>query len=139
MAGQAARKGSAQARPSKSHGTFIWHELYAPDAGAAHQFYAELIGWKTKSMDMGPGGEYRMFAKGKSDLAGVVSTKAPQFKGVPPHWLVYIGVDDVDATCAHARKLGGKVLMAPMDIPVGRFAVLEDPQGAVFAVFKPNM
>ena len=139
MAQQARKKASRPARPSKVQGTFFWHEVYAPDAEASHKFYSELIGWKTKSMDMGPGGEYRMFARGRTDLAGAVSTKSPQLpKGVPPHWLVYIGVDDVDGTCNHARKMGGKVLMQPMDIPVGRCAVLEDPQGAVFALFTPK-
>jgi len=137
MAKQPATK-KANKTPS-AQGTFIWHEIYAPDAAASHRFYAELIGWKTKSMDMGPAGEYRMFVRGRKDMAGAVSTNMPQMKGVPPHWLTYIGVEDVDATCKLAAKLGGKVMMAPMNIPVGRFAVLADPQGAAFAVFTPKM
>ena len=52
---------------------------------------------------------------------------------VPPHWLVYFAVDDADATAEKAKELGGGVAFGPMDIPVGRFAVLTDPHGAVFA------
>jgi len=61
----------------------------------------------------------------------------PQMKGVPAHWLVYSAVTDVDGSAKLAGELGGKVLSPPMDIPnVGRFAVLQDPQGAGFAVYK---
>ena len=57
----------------------------------------------------------------------------------PPHWIIYVGTPDVDATVEAAEKLGGKVLKAAADIPnVGRFAVLSDPQGAAFAVFTPS-
>ena len=61
---------------------------------------------------------------------------------IPPHWMVYFGVDDVDAATAKAQELGGSVVVSPMDIPdvgreIGRFAGLKDPQGAMFFVFKP--
>lgn len=58
--------------------------------------------------------------------------------GVPPHWMAHVMVDDVDATAAQAKKLGGKVHKEPEDIPtVGRFAVIGDPQGAAISIFKP--
>jgi predicted enzyme related to lactoylglutathione lyase len=136
MAQKAARKAARKAAPQSLQGTFVWHEINTPDADSAMKFYSELVGWKTKTMDMGPGGKYTMFANGASDVGGVVPMTGPQWKGVPPHWLIYIGVDDVDAACKKAKKLGGSVKMEPMDIPVGRFAVLADPQGAVFALFK---
>ena len=132
-------KQAASRKSPSVQGTFIWHEVYAPDAEASHRFYADLIGWKTKSMEMGPGAEYRMFTKGRKDMAGALSTQMPQMKGVPPHWLTYIGVDNVDATAKQCVKLGGKVMAPPMNIPVGRMAILTDPQGAAFAVFTSKM
>ena len=58
--------------------------------------------------------------------------------GAPPHWLPYVGSSDIDATVSEAQKLGGRVIVPLTEIPtVGRFAVLSDPQGAVFAVFAP--
>jgi predicted enzyme related to lactoylglutathione lyase len=58
-------------------------------------------------------------------------------EGVPNHWHVYFAVDDADATAAKATELGGSVMVAPFDSPVGRMAVLTDPQGAVFSIIKP--
>jgi predicted enzyme related to lactoylglutathione lyase len=59
--------------------------------------------------------------------------------GMRPCWVGYIGVDDVDAAAAKAQRLGGKIIAAPTDIPnVGRFAVVTDPQGAAFNLFKPS-
>jgi uncharacterized protein len=61
----------------------------------------------------------------------------PQFQGVPPHWSIYFAVDDVDAMAEKARGLGAVLCAPPTDIPnVGRFAVIQDPQGAVFSIFK---
>src|SRR5207247_1819898 len=69
--------------------------------------------------------------------AGLYEMQGTQFDGVPPHWLTYVAVEDVDASAQSGASLGGNVLMPPMDIPnVGRMAVLKDPQGAVFAIFK---
>jgi predicted enzyme related to lactoylglutathione lyase len=57
----------------------------------------------------------------------------------PPHWLAYLGTDDVDASTARAKELGATVFVEPADIPgVGRFSVLQDPAGATFALFKPS-
>jgi hypothetical protein len=86
-------------------------------------------------MDMGPGGIYYILSKGGVDRGGVTSHLPG---GVPPHWLPYVAVDDVDAAIARARKLGATILLSPEDIPgVGRFGMLEDPTGAVLAIMKP--
>jgi len=118
---------------TSSTGRFVWHELHTGDRTKALTFYATLLGWETKDVAMGPGDPYGLCLLGGKDIAGITKSKAPSH--VPPHWLPYIGVDDVDASVAKAQKLGGKVFGAPMDVPnVGRFAVLADPQGATFAV-----
>jgi hypothetical protein len=60
----------------------------------------------------------------------------PEWRGVPPHWMVYVAVDDIDAAARKVVELGGKVCVPPTTIPVGRFAVVNDPQGATFSLFQ---
>lgn len=116
-------------------GRFVWHELHTSDRAKAMKFYAQLFRWETKDVAMGPGEAYSLCLLGGTDHAGITRSMAPA--GVPPHWLPYVAVDDVDASAAKARELGGKVMTAAMDIPsVGRFAVVTDPQGAAFALYR---
>jgi hypothetical protein len=116
-------------------GRFVWHELHTGDRPAAAKFYAQLLGWQTRDVPMGPGEPYTLCLLGDNDFAGITKSMAPA--NVPPHWLPYIGVEDVDAAAAKIQGLGGKLLMPPMDIPnTGRFAAVADPQGAAFAIYK---
>ena len=121
-----------------SAGTFVWDELLATDVEGAKSFYTEVFGWTTADMDMGETGVYTMFRRaGETDSAGLMQ-KPPDAPG-PTAWLTYIATDDVDATVEKAGTLGASTLMAPMDIPgVGRIAVLADPTGAAFGLFKPS-
>lgn len=115
-------------------GRFVWHELLTTDTAAAASFYAKVAGWRSQPANV-PG--YTIFMAGQIQLAGLVALP-PEAGGAPPHWIVYIGTPDVDACCAQAQSLGGRIHKAATDIPnVGRFAVLTDPQGASFAVFTP--
>jgi predicted enzyme related to lactoylglutathione lyase len=118
-------------------GRFVWHELHTEDRPKAQKFYTQLVGWDTKEVPMGPGEPYTLcFLNGK-DHAGIIKSQAPAH--VPPHWLPYIHVDDVDAAASKVSELGGKVINPPMDIPnVGRFAVVMDPTGAIFAIYLNN-
>ncbi len=116
----------------KQHGAFSWCELMSPDLGAAKSFYAELFGWAMQDM---PAGEttYTVLKAGEAEVGGMMVTP-PEARGAPPHWGCYVTVDDVDATAATAARLGGRILVTPTDIPdVGRFCVLQDPQGAVIS------
>lgn len=116
-------------------GAITWCELGTRDQKKAREFYAALFGLEPAVQDMGEYGEYTTLKRGDEMVAGVgdMAPGVPDF--VPPSWLVYFGSDDVDATVAKAVELGGKVTAPAMDIPgVGRFAVLDDPQGATFAV-----
>ena len=119
-------------------GTFVWNEIGTTDTESAKKFYMGLFDWKTREMDMGPNGIYTIFQNGGKDIGGLYKMKAQQTQmGVTPHWLTYVGVDDVDASAQKAEKLGGRVLVPPTDIPeTGRFAVLTDPTGAAFAIYK---
>jgi hypothetical protein len=121
---------------SSTIGRFVWHELHTNDRPKAVKFYKTLMGnWETKDVQMGPGEPYSLCQMNGKDFAGITKSQAPAH--VPPHWLPYIAVDDVDAMAKKVAELGGKVNMQPMDIPnVGRFAVVMDPQGAAFALHK---
>ena len=112
-------------------GTVTWNELVTTDPGVV-KFYADVLGMTASTMDMG-GGPYTVFEAGGQMVGG---TTAPQMPGVPNHWHVYFEVADADAAAAKAAELGGTVMVAPFDIPVGRIAVLGDPQGAVFSILK---
>jgi uncharacterized protein len=113
-------------------GTLTWNELITTDP-AAVKFYEQVLGVTTSTMDMGTG-EYTLFHVGDQMVGGGTP---PPMEGVPNHWHVYFAVDDADATAAKATELGGSVVVAPFDSPVGRMAVLADPQGAVFSIIKP--
>jgi len=120
-----------------SAGEFCWYELGTTNIDGARSFYTSLLGWGTTDVPMGPMGIYTLFQHGSQDLAGMYKLEGPQFQGVPPHWMVYVAVDDVDATTHKARALGATVLAEPMDVPnVGRMSFLKDPQGAAIALFQ---
>ena len=113
-------------------GRFIWYDLMTSDPKGAQPFYTKVIGWGTQDYQGMP---YTMWTANGAPLGGVMELQAP---GVPPHWLAYIAVPDVDATVKQVESLGGKVFVQSKDIPnVGRFAILGDPDGAVFAAFTP--
>lgn len=113
------------------HGSLCWNELHTPDVATASAFYSQLLGWQPTAMpDMG---EYRVFMLGENGIAGAMPPAVP---GMPAAWLVYFAVDDAEAAVATAKQLGGTVLAEPTDIPVGRMAMLADPQGAVFAIIR---
>lgn len=114
------------------HGAFSWSELLTTDVEAAKAFYTKLFGWSTKDMPM-EGMNYTVVSAGGKEVGGIMTIPAVA-KGMPPSWGCYVTVDDVDATARTAQELGGKVLLEPKDIPdVGRFCVIQDPQGAVIS------
>jgi predicted enzyme related to lactoylglutathione lyase len=121
-------------------GALTWNELFTNNVDVAGKFYVDVFGWKTQAMDMGPMGTYTLFSKDgtKGTNRGGMMTLPPNMKGAPPNWLAYFLVQDCDASTKKAQDLGGKVLAPPMDIPgnIGRFSIVQDPQGAVFALFK---
>ena len=118
-----------------TRGRFVWHELMTKEPTAAQTFYKQVVGWDTSKWEESSI-DYTMWMLGDAPVGGVMDIP-PEAKemGAPPNWLAYVEVPNVDQTVEQATKLGGKVLAAARDVPrVGRFAVLQDPQGAVFAV-----
>jgi predicted enzyme related to lactoylglutathione lyase len=121
-------------------GSFCWIELHTSDQKAAKSFYASLFGWTPQDMPMGPNDFYTIFKlQGRDAAAGCTLRPDETSMGVPPHWLIYIAVDDVEAAAAKAEQLGGKILAAPFDVmDAGRMAVVQDPTGAVFCLWRAN-
>jgi len=112
------------------HGQFAWYDLMSPDAAASKKFYLPVTGWKTEMWK----GEYTMWVGPKGPLGGIGPVTPA---GIPPHWLAYVNVDNVDSAAAKVTQLGGKVMHGPEQIPdVGRFAIIADPLGAMLAIFK---
>jgi hypothetical protein len=121
---------------SNNTGRIVWHELVTPDPKAALGFYGELFGWTATEMDMGAMGTYTLFKAGDIQVGGAVAP--PPGKNVPPSWLGYCSVPDVEAAIATATKLGGSAMSPVIEIPnVGRFAVVLDAQGAALAPMTP--
>ncbi len=120
------------------HGRFVWQELTTEGPSTAVAFYSKVVGWHAHPNPSHP--SYTEFGIGSSHTAGMMAlTDDARASGVRSNWQPYIGASDVDGTAASAEKLGGKVVHPATDIEhVGRFATLNDPQGGVFAVFKPS-
>ena len=113
-------------------GQIVWHDLITSDVEAAQKFYGALLGWDFNVWKPGEF-DYPMIHVGDGDHGGI---SRPQSGEVPGHWLSYVRVDDVDAAVARAAAAGGTIVSDATDIPeVGRFAVIQDPHGAVIAPF----
>ncbi len=115
-------------------GTLIWNELLTDDGEAATTFYAGVVGLSTDVTDMG-GRPYTLLKVGDDMVGG---TMPPPMEGIPNHWHVYFAVEDINSAEAKALQLGGAVLVAPFETPIGWMAVVGDPQGAMFSLFAPH-
>jgi len=120
-------------------GEIGWNELITTDHGAGFEFYGKLFGWeKLDEMDMGPAGKYLMYGK-DGKMYGGMMTKTPDMP-MPPTWVYYINVEDLDAAIQRAEAKGAKKIFGPQDVPGGtRVAQLIDPQGAHFALHGPGV
>ncbi len=124
-------------------GSFIWYELMSADTAAATAFYGAVVGWEAKPQGE-PHGDYTIFSVPGFEIgvAGMMAINPDMAcSGARPGWIGYIAANDVDATVAEIVATGGRLLKGPEDIPggIGRFAVVNDPHGAVFCLFRPNM
>lgn len=118
--------------------TFVWYDLMTTDPKAAQAFYGEVVGWTFR--DAGPAGvDYTVIEAGEGIGGMMTLPDDVRSTGVPPHWIGYVAVADVDEAAERLKTAGGKVHKAPADIPgVGRFAVVSDPHGAAFILFWGN-
>jgi predicted enzyme related to lactoylglutathione lyase len=123
-------RGHAGAGLVNEVGTWTWNELVSPDLPAATAFYARLFGWGARDI---PGPLPRTSFSLGDLLVGGGHAPTPQ-EGEAARWTISFMVADADQSAARVQELGGSVLLPPMDIPVGRFAIVADPAGASFSV-----
>ena len=118
-------------------GALCWTELTTSDTKAAEAFYTGLFGWTPKHSPAGSPMEYTEFSVAGTPSIGMMPKPPGMPAHIPSYWMPYFQVANCDSSTAKAKELGGKQMIGPNDIPnVGRFAILQDPQGAMFAVFK---
>jgi predicted enzyme related to lactoylglutathione lyase len=114
---------------------FSWAELNARDVGASLPFYRDVFDWALHASGS-PEMPYTEFQIDGTSIAGATEMSPMALTEMPNYWLVYFGVDDVDASTASAVKAGGKELLSPMDFPGGRLSMIADPQGAIFGLMR---
>src|ERR1700722_13611000 len=121
-------------------GTFCWVELATTDQDAAKHFYGALFGWSIVDYPMGPADFYTMFRLGGRDAAaGYTMREVERARGVPPHWNLYVAVEDADASAARAVELGGTLPAGVFDVFTnGRMGVVIDPTGSSFCLWQPK-
>ena len=124
-------------------GEFSWHELYTTDHEAAWSFYQQICGWeRLGSFDMGPMGTYLLWGRQGKQLGGMMTMPStmttPDGQRVPPSWMYYATMADLDSALARAQSRGARIINGPMEVPGGqRIVQLIDPQGAPFAIVTP--
>jgi len=140
MAEQASGMGGWE---SPQQGSFCWTEIASSDADKCTAFYKEVFGWKFMAGGADNSGmDYREFSTGGDQPVGGLYQIDPAWFGgnpPPPHFMIYIAVDDVDENARQASEMGATVIRGPMDIPgVGRIAIMQDPTGAMFSTYTMN-
>jgi uncharacterized protein len=115
-------------------GALCWNELASPNLDSSSAFYSDLFGWTVAPFEGAPM-RYLTIRNGDANNGGM-REKQPQ---EPPHWLVYFAVEDLDAGLGKAQELGATKITGPHDIQIARFAIVRDPQGAVFALYAGQL
>jgi len=116
-------------------GIVSWNELVSRDPDASKKFYSQLFGWTAETMNMGPGGEYTMLKTGDRPAAGLIRMPA-EAGPAPTMWMSYVTVPDLAAAVAKAKALGAKICKDVTTLPMGRFAIISDPQGAGIGLWE---
>jgi predicted enzyme related to lactoylglutathione lyase len=119
-------------------GTLGWNELSTRDPEGAKAFYRAIFGWEANDLPMEDGSTYTEWRAGGQPVGGMLDMRRRMPEEVPPHWGVYFGTEDTDATVEKVKAGGGWLLFGPMDIEPGRFATVKDPFGAFFSVMQPS-
>ncbi len=118
-------------------GTLAWRDLTVEDAESVRTFYKRVVGWESQNVDMGGYSDFNMIAPGTGEtVAGICHAKESN-ANLPAQWLMYVVVEDVEASAKACTELGGEVLDGPRALGNGRFCVIRDPAGAVCALYMP--
>lgn len=117
-------------------GSIGWLDITVPEAESLCRFYSEVVGWKSEPVSMGEYDDYSMSGPSGKPAAGICHARGVN-KGIPPQWLVYIVVADLERSRETCLALGGEILHGPRDLgPMGRILVIRDPAGAVAALWE---
>ena len=118
-------------------GTMAWRDLTVPAAASIRDFYKTVVGWESQDVEMKGYSDFNMIAPDSGEsVAGICHARGPN-AGLPAQWLMYVVVEDVERSAASCVALGGKVLREPRALGGGRVCVIEDPAGAVCALYTP--
>ncbi|MET0957912.1 MAG: VOC family protein, partial [Solirubrobacterales bacterium] len=135
---QRPREAAMSERDGFQHGVPCWVDTWQDDGEAGARFYSELLGWEIEGGDVGDGRSYRMCNLRRRNAAGIGSPRPAGVAGAPA-WTTYVWVDDVDGALATAIEAGGSAVLEPFEsLDGGRMALIEDPQGAVFGIWRPG-
>ncbi len=120
-------------------GSITWCDLTIPNAEKVKEFYAQVVGWIPEPLSMGDYNDFTMIAPESGKVAAGICNAKGFNSQLPPQWLIYITVEDVDRSSETCIKQGGQILVEPRSLSgYGRFCVIQDPAGAVCALFKPE-
>jgi predicted enzyme related to lactoylglutathione lyase len=118
-------------------GQVLWRDLTVKDAPRVRDFYQQVVGWTSSAQDMGGYEDFNMMSPDSGEtVAGICHARGSN-TGLPAQWLIYVIVEDVDASARKCVELGGKVLNGPRKMGGGDFCVIQDPAGAVCALYRP--
>ena len=118
-------------------GSVTWNELVTTDAEGAEAFYRDALDLDPREVSMGPGMTYTLMQVDGHPVAGMMAF-APEMGDVPTGWTIYFEVTDADAAYGKAVEFGATTHTPPTDVPPGRFAIVDDPQGATFGIMQSN-
>ena len=124
------------AETNNKTGTIGWIDMTVDDATGVRDFYETVTGWQSEDVNMGDYSDFVMKARSGNGVAGICHARGSN-ADLPPGWLIYITVDDVDKSAAACETNGGKVIVRPRGVVGGRFCVIEDPAGACAALYQP--
>lgn len=121
--------------PKHKLGQGSWVDLTVKNAEQVRDFYKEVVGWNSTDVDMGGYSDYNMNLEDGKTVAGICHSRGLN-ANLPPQWLIYITVSDLEKSLAQCRALGGKIIDGPRSMGESRFCVIQDPSGAVAALWQ---
>ncbi|QIS15836.1 VOC family protein [Nocardia arthritidis] len=120
------------------HGGYAWNELHTREYDRSKAFYRDVFGYRYTEYDFGDTAYVAFTPPGRTEVVGGISDDSAVAKAASSYWLTWFQYDDVDAGAKKALGLGGSVLQAAADSPVGRTALIAAPQGEVFGIIDPS-
>ena len=119
-------------------GTIMWRDLTVGDADQVREFYSAVVGWVAEAVEMGGYADYNMLPPGTSEPVAGICVRRGINADLPSQWLMYVTVEDLDRSMARCLERGGRIVAGPRGMGEARYCVIQDPAGAVCALFQPG-